>query len=134
MPTWNDNPCSVDGANGVVAAISAVVDQLRADNPTIQNVVIVGGDDQIPFARLADGATQSNERDYGAATFAGENNVEADALSLGYYFSDDPYAADSRRSAWAARRSTSRNSPWGASSSRHLRSRTAPDALRALRR
>ena len=46
-----------------------------------------------PFARLADGATDSNERDYGASTFAGENNVEADALSLGYYFSDDPYAS-----------------------------------------
>ena len=41
----------------------------------------------------ADGAAQSNERDYGASTFAGENNPEADALSLGYYFSDDPYAA-----------------------------------------
>ena len=94
MPTWNDNPCSVDGANGVTAAISAVVDQLRASNPTIQNIVIVGGDDQIPFARIADGASESNERDYGAATFAGENNVEGDALSLGYYFSDDPYAAD----------------------------------------
>ena len=112
---WNANPCSVDAANGVVAAIAAVVDQLRSDNPTIQNVVIVGGDDQIPFARLADGATQSNERDYGAATFAGENNVEADALSLGYYFSDDPYArqpAARRRQRHplhpAARRRTSR--------------------------
>ena len=92
--TWNANPCSVDGANGVTAAISAVVDQLRASNPTIQNIVIVGGDDQIPFARIADGASESNERDYGAATFAGENNVEGDALSLGYYFSDDPYAAN----------------------------------------
>ena len=94
---WNANPCSVDAANGVVAAISAVVDQLRGQYPIVQNLVIVGADDQIPFARIADGATESNERDYGAATFAGENNVEADALSLGYYFSDDPYA--SRRAA-----------------------------------
>ncbi len=68
---WNTNPCSVDAANGVVAAIGAVVDQLRAQYPTIQNIVIVGADDQIPLARIADGATQSNERDYGAATFAG---------------------------------------------------------------
>ena len=90
---WNSNPCSVDSANEVVAAISSVVDQIRVNNPTVQNLVIVGADDQIPFARVADGATQSNERDYGAATFAGENNVEADALSLGYYLSDDPYAA-----------------------------------------
>ncbi len=91
---WNANPCSVDAANGVVTAIAAVVDQIRAQYPTIQNLVIVGADDQIPFARVADGATESNERDYGAATFGGENNVEADALSLGYYFSDDPYATD----------------------------------------
>ena len=90
---WNSNPCSVTSANNVVTAISAVVDQIEIDNPTVQNLVIVGADDQIPFARLADGATDSNERDYGASTFAGENNVEADALSLGYYFSDDPYAS-----------------------------------------
>ncbi|HXY42681.1 MAG TPA: Ig-like domain repeat protein, partial [Acidimicrobiales bacterium] len=90
---WNQNPCSVSAANGVVAAIASVVDQIRADNPTVQNLVIVGADDQIPFARLADGATQSNERDYGDSAAIGQNNVEADALSLGYYFSDDPYAA-----------------------------------------
>ncbi len=90
---WDSDPCSVPAANEVVAAIAAVIDQIRAAYPTVQNLVIVGPDDQIPFARIADGATQSNERDYGTATFAGENNVEADALSLGYYFSDDPYAA-----------------------------------------
>ena len=90
---WDTNPCSVGNANDVVGAIAAVVDQIRADNPSVQNLVIVGADDQVPFARLADGAIQSNERDYGASTFAGENNVEADALSLGYYFSDDPFAS-----------------------------------------
>ena len=90
---WNSNPCSVTSANDVVTAISAVVDEIERDNSSLQNLVIVGADDQIPFARLADGATDSNERDYGASTFAGESNVEADALSLGYYFSDDPYAS-----------------------------------------
>jgi len=90
---WNANPCSVDAANAVVAAVSSVVDGIRTTNPSVQNLVIVGADDQIPFARLADGATESNERDYGASTFAGENNVEGDALQLGYYFSDDPFAA-----------------------------------------
>ena len=83
----------MSGANGVVAAIATIVDQIRADNPTVQNLVVVGADDQIPFARLADGATQSNERDYGASAAFAADNVEADALSLGYYFSDDPYAA-----------------------------------------
>jgi hypothetical protein len=91
---WNANPCSVDAANAVVSAISSVVDQIRSENPSIQNLVIVGADDQIPFARVADGATESNERDYGSSTFPGENNPESDSLQLGYYMSDDPYAAD----------------------------------------
>jgi len=91
--SWNADPCSVDAANSVVAAIAAVVNQMRADHPTVQNLVVVGADDQIPMARVADGTAQSNERDYGASTFAGENNVEADALSLGYYFSDDPLSS-----------------------------------------
>ena len=91
--TWDADPCSVEAANGVVAAISAQVDAIRAGDPNVTNVVIVGADDQIPFARLADGTVESNERDYAAGTFAGENNVEADALAAGYYFSDDPFAA-----------------------------------------
>jgi len=91
--TFNQDPCNVASANGVVAAVSSLVDSIRATHPTVRNLVIVGADDQIPFARIADGTTQSNERDYGTSTFAGENNVEADALSEGYYFSDDPYAA-----------------------------------------
>ena len=91
--TWDADPCSVEAANGVVAAISAQVDAIRAGDANVTNVVIVGADDQIPFARLADGSVESNERDYAAGTFAGENNVEADALAAGYYFSDDPFAA-----------------------------------------
>ncbi|HMD45757.1 MAG TPA: PKD domain-containing protein, partial [Acidimicrobiales bacterium] len=91
--TFDQDPCNVQSANAVVQAVSALVDSTRAAHPTITNLVIVGADDQIPFARIADGATQSNERDYGTSTFAGQNNVEADALSQGYYFSDDPYAA-----------------------------------------
>ncbi len=91
--TWDTDPCSVQAANGVVAAISAQVDAIRAGDPNVTNVVIIGADDQIPFARLADGTVESNERDYAAGTFAGENNVEADALAAGYYFSDDPFAA-----------------------------------------
>ena len=91
--TWDSDPCSVQAANGVVAAISAQVDAIRVADPNVTNIVIVGADDQIPFARLADGTVESNERDYAAGTFAGENNVEADALADGYYFSDDPFAA-----------------------------------------
>lgn len=90
---WDSDPCSVQGANGVVQAISAVVDGIRAEDNNITGIVVIGADDQVPFARIADGTVQSNERDYAAGTFAGEDNVEADALADGYYFSDDPYAA-----------------------------------------
>ena len=95
--TWGGDPCSEQAANGVVEAISVAVDAIRAGDPNVTNIVIVGADDQIPFARLADGTVESNERDYAAGTFPGENNVEADALADGYYFSDDPFA---RRRRW----------------------------------
>ncbi len=91
--TWDADPCSVQAANGVVEAISAAVDAIRASDPSVTNIVVVGADDQIPFARLADGTVESNERDYAAGTFPGENNVEADALADGYFFSDDPFAS-----------------------------------------
>jgi len=93
---WNQDPCSVTAANQVVSSIASVINSIEAEptHPDIQNVVIVGADDQIPFARIADGAAQSNERDYGQSTFQGENNVEAAALSQGYYFSNDPYVAN----------------------------------------
>ena len=66
-----------------------------ASDPNITSVVIIGADDEIPFARLPDGTPADNERDFASQTFADENNVEADALADGYYFSDDPYAASS---------------------------------------
>ena len=33
--SWDANPCSVPDGNDVVAAIAAVVDQIRADNPNL---------------------------------------------------------------------------------------------------
>ena len=90
---WNVDPCTVASANDVVSAISKVIDTIRSSHPSITSVVIVGADDQIPFARIADGSTQSNERDYAASTFPGEQNVLADTLGQGYYLSDDPFTA-----------------------------------------
>ena len=90
---WNVDPCTVPSANNVVATISNLVDGIRQSHPSITSVVIVGADDQIPFARIADGATLSNERDYAAGTFAGEQNVLANTLGQGYYLSDDPFTA-----------------------------------------
>jgi hypothetical protein len=50
----------------------------------------VGGDDEIPFARVADGAAQANERDYASQTFPGVTNAESESLAEGYFLSDDP--------------------------------------------
>ena len=84
------NPCSVAGANAVVKDLIAQVNGLRAADPSISSVVIVGGDDEIPFARVADGATQANERDYASQTFPGVSNAESESLAEGYFLSDDP--------------------------------------------
>ena len=59
---WNVDPCTVASGNEVVSAIAQMVDTIRKTHKTIANVVIVGADDQNPFARIADGATESNER------------------------------------------------------------------------
>ena len=53
---WNVDPCTVASANDVVSAISKVIDTIRSFHPSITSVVIVGADDQIPFARIADGS------------------------------------------------------------------------------
>ena len=61
---WDANPCSPTAANDVVVAINAVVDGYRASLPDLQNIVLVGADDVIPFARVPDLTKISNESDY----------------------------------------------------------------------
>ncbi len=88
---WDADPCSPAAANGAVTAIGAAIDATRASLPTIAHVVIVGNDDQIPFARLRDATVYSNEREYAAELGDSQSPLTA-ALSLGYLLSDDPYA------------------------------------------
>jgi hypothetical protein len=83
--------CSPASANGVVAAIGGYVDQVLArDDLDLQHVVLVGGDDQIPMARLPDRARLSNQYGY-AARFPGAANELVAAFAGGYLLSDDPY-------------------------------------------
>ncbi len=60
-------------ANDVVRGIGALIDTYTAgpdqimstsDDLPITNIVIVGDDSQVPFARLVDNATYSNESDH----------------------------------------------------------------------
>ena len=87
---WDRDPCNPDPANAVSARIQTLVQGVRALHPELQNVVLVGSDDQLPMARLPDGTRISNEADY-ATTFGAANNEYVGALGRGYVLSDDPY-------------------------------------------
>ena len=65
---WDSSPCDPDAANAVVIQIGARIDAIRAEHPNVVNVVLVGADDQIPFARVKDAVPAHNEADY-ADTF-----------------------------------------------------------------
>ena len=64
---WDANPCSVENANAVFTEVASIVDSVKAARPTLKNVVVIGGDDIIPMARVADYTQISNESDYGNA-------------------------------------------------------------------
>ena len=67
LDNWDGNPCSVDAANRAFNAVGEIVDDVRGQRPTLKNIVVVGGDDIIPMARVADYTQISNESDYGAS-------------------------------------------------------------------
>ena len=77
--------------NLIANAIKSVVDRYRAANPSIQYVVIVGGDNVIPFVRYPDEAMLGNE-----STFAPpvQNGTPSQAsLKLGYITGQDAYGS-----------------------------------------
>ncbi len=82
----SEGRCDPERANDVVRAIGALID---AAGPTVHNIVIAGGDAIVPFARLEDGTSLANEREY-AAEFTGNNELIA-ALEAGMFLSDNPY-------------------------------------------
>jgi CSLREA domain-containing protein len=89
---WNATPGDPAKANAVVRAINAVVDSEIRQKPNgagLKYLVLVGGDQVIPFARLGDFTAQGNESGY-ASTFANNTDLFS-ALRLGNFLSDDPY-------------------------------------------
>ena len=84
------SPCSPDNANAVASAVSAVVTRYTTARAGAKYIVLVGGDDQIPFFRLPDLATVSNESDY-ASTFLDHPNEYFGSLASGDVLSDNPY-------------------------------------------
>ena len=87
---WDANRCDPLEANEVVNSIGSIVDNYRDGNPSIEYVVIVGGDDQIPFARVQDHTQLSNEREY-ATSVSSDNNELFGSLITGFLLTDDPY-------------------------------------------
>ena len=81
--------CSSDAANSVATAIAEMVDGYRETEASIASVVIVGGDDQIPFFRVEDQGIVANEREY-LTTFSG-NNPLVSSLRDGMVMTDVPY-------------------------------------------
>ncbi len=88
---WDATPCSLRAANDVVDATISVLNGIYASS-NIENVVIVGSDKMVPFARLVDRTFIGNEQNY-ALTFADDRSTPMYAAKqAGTFFSDDPYA------------------------------------------
>jgi len=81
-------------ANDVFRSIADVVAQVRAARPTLKFVTVVGGDDVVPMARLADGTRMSNEVDYVKSATNGGGALNGTPLTAsmaaGRVLSDDP--------------------------------------------
>ncbi|GAB4002818.1 hypothetical protein [Nocardioides ultimimeridianus] len=71
---WDASPCLPSGANGVVSEIARILNGYRAGGANLKNVVLVGGDDAVPFARVPDRTTVANESGY-ASTFSDAGNA-----------------------------------------------------------
>ena len=68
------------------------------DASGIENIVIVGGDEQFPMARLFDPTIKGNESGYiSDVKFTGNRNALTDTIGSGYYLSDAPYGTFSPR-------------------------------------
>ncbi len=82
--------CTPVAANAAVQAIAVKVASLKGSTlPALATLVIVGGDDKLPFFRLADTTSVANERDNFDAI--GTDNPIAAAQRNRYFLSDDPY-------------------------------------------
>jgi Tol biopolymer transport system component len=95
---WDADPCSPAAANAVVAAITGVVEASHLSaagstvpdvDDTIPYVVLVGGDDTLPQARVPDLTRIANERSY-LPDLAGDHPL-AGAAAAETLLSDDPY-------------------------------------------
>ncbi|MFL6021997.1 MAG: hypothetical protein ACJ72O_01540 [Marmoricola sp.] len=88
--TWDASPCLPSGANGVTSEVARVLNGYRAAGATLKNVVIVGDDDAVPFARVPDRTKVANESGY-ASTFSDAGNALFATFATSSVQSDNPY-------------------------------------------
>ena len=88
-----DDPCSPVRANAVATSINDELIELGLPSgssvPPLQYVVIIGGDDVLPMARVADITEVSNEVDY--ANSFGRSNPLARSAAAGRVLTDNIY-------------------------------------------
>ena len=90
---WDADACNPDAANEVTGAIKDLVRLYLGSTttPTIRQLVIVGGDELIPFRRVADVVQTANEGEYLAAARLRAQSAHAASLAAGYLWADDFY-------------------------------------------
>ena len=100
--TWDQNPCSIDAANGVVRSINALVASYRPKYPSLKYVVLLGTDTTLPSWRQQDLTSTSPEVDEAndlAFTTNGltkGNSIYA-AAAQNAYLTDQAYGAFKER-------------------------------------
>ncbi|MBP1079257.1 fructose-specific component phosphotransferase system IIB-like protein [Microbacterium terrae] len=103
----DDNPCSMSDRRALSAAINSYVAGVIADaGADIRSIVVLGGDDVIPFAPVAQHTEQFNESGHAADLRRGDADCPADvaagevdpcatplsaAAASDYILTDDPY-------------------------------------------
>ncbi len=87
---WDQNPCNPDTANDVVGGITEILEAID-DNGTsdLQFITVVGSDEMIPYARVPDLTTLSNQADY-AGVFPTQTALYGASVSE-HVLSDDAY-------------------------------------------
>ncbi len=68
LNNWYRQPCDPNLANAAVKAITAIVDDVRADAPNLRYITIIGGDEMVPMWREPDLVQLSKASSY-APTF-----------------------------------------------------------------
>src|SRR3990172_5350107 len=84
------NPACPAAQNILADTIKEIITRYRSGND-LQYVVLVGGDNVIPFFRHADGAMLGNEKNFVPPVL--ENSPSQASLKSGYFLSQDDYGA-----------------------------------------